>query len=459
MKTKAKTQAKRRDNHAGRLELRGTKWLAVWMVGGKRRSQSTGCTDRADAEKWLARQLAAVKTADGLAALDKAESTIRDMQSSVLGTALADVQAQRQALEDAAAALRLADAWEAFRASPRRKEVTADTLADTERRMRNFVAWMTEHHPEVVELRQVSTSIAEEYAAEIRGKYTSGAYKNELCALTHIWRILAPQIRGTRNPWAADNLPRPIIEATTRRPFTDSELDVILNKAKATRPPLYKLLCFLLYTGGRLGDCACMDWAAVDLVRGFISFMPKKTRRYGTRVRVPILPPLRAILEATPAEERKGLILPDMAHLYRRNHIIPRIKHLLESCGLQTSTKDEHGRLHPVLTAHSFRHTFISKAANAGVPFAIVQSIVGHTSAEQSRHYFHESDDATLRAFSSFPAGGEAPQIQDAEIIDVEAEIIDDRLAALDAAIEAIRAHGDAAEIAQAIERVKALAR
>ena len=151
-----------------------------------------------------------------------------------------------------------------------------------------------------------------------------------------------------------------------------------------------------------------------------------------------------------------------MAYLYRKNHLIPRIKYLLESCGLQTSVKDESGRIHPVLTAHSFRHTFISKAANAGIPFAQVQLAVGHTTAEQSRHYFHEDEDATLRAFAAFPTAT-TPAITNNDVVEVEARIVDGtstrdaRLAALDAALDAILEHGDAAEIEAALVRARRL--
>ena len=72
-------KAQRRGNHSGRLELRGNKWLAIWMVNGKRKSQSTGETDRDKAEKWLARKLEAVRTSDGLRQLDKDAETIREM--------------------------------------------------------------------------------------------------------------------------------------------------------------------------------------------------------------------------------------------------------------------------------------------------------------------------------------------------------------------------------------------
>ena len=103
-------QAKRRGNHAGRLELRGDKWLAVWMVNGKRKSQTTGETDREAAEKWLARKLEAVRTSDGLRQLDKDADTIREMQKTVLGARLAEIVRHGDEAERKATAARLAQA-------------------------------------------------------------------------------------------------------------------------------------------------------------------------------------------------------------------------------------------------------------------------------------------------------------------------------------------------------------
>ncbi len=52
---------------------------------------------------------------------------------------------------------------------------------------------------------------------------------------------------------------------------------------------------------------------------------------------------------------------------------------------------------------HSLRHTFVSLAANAGVPLAIVQAIVGHSNPAMTRHYFHESTDALKNAVATLP--------------------------------------------------------
>ena len=63
---------------------------------------------------------------------------------------------------------------------------------------------------------------------------------------------------------------------------------------------------------------------------------------------------------------------------------------------------------------HSLRHTYVSLCANAGVPLAVVQSIVGHTSPAMTRHYFHESDEALRGAAAALPdvvGAGAAPAL------------------------------------------------
>ncbi len=458
MKHKAKENT-RRGNHAGRLELRGKKWLAIWMVGGKRQSQSTGETDRAEAEKWLARKLESVRTADGMKRLDKDAATIQAMQKTVLGAAFAEIEKKKAALADGMAALRFDEAWTAYVKTPKRKAVTEKTLAQMEARWRGFKTWIAKNHPDATELRQVTPEIAAEYAGEIRGEYVPMSYNMVLAAFQQIWTRLAAEIRGSGNPWTREHLPRLDAGESERRDITDEELERIFEAARKVIPPLHELFTVMLYTGARLGDCAKLEWRHVDLVRGFISFVPQKTRRFKTWVKIPILPPLRAMLESFPHDRRTGYVMPDVAKEYEAGRLSGMITQFFKKrCGIETSRKTEVGkRRHAVVTAHSFRHTFISKAANAGIPFAIVQAIVGHSTAKQCKHYFHENEDATLRAFAAFPIRNApaALPLRGGEVIDAEAVEVappcaagkaKTRRAALEALLAEIAADGDDAE-------------
>ena len=87
---------------------------------------------------------------------------------------------------------------------------------------------------------------------------------------------------------------------------------------------------------------------------------------------------------------------------YKVSHVIERI---FKAANIVTSVRIEGRRnLTPDATFHSFRHTFVSMAANAGVPLHIVQSIVGHESTAMTRHYYHENVEALRGAVNAIPS-------------------------------------------------------
>ena len=101
---------------------------------------------------------------------------------------------------------------------------------------------------------------------------------------------------------------------------------------------------------------------------------------------------------------------PTLADWYKNSKW--RISHGLElifkAAYIETSVRIEGRRTRtPEATFHSLRHTFVSLAANAGVPLPVVQSIVGHSSTAMTRHYYHENEEILRQAVAAIPAIGE----------------------------------------------------
>ena len=72
-----------------------------------------------------------------------------------------------------------------------------------------------------------------------------------------------------------------------------------------------------------------------------------------------------------------------------------------------------------VYSLHSFRHTFVSFCANAGVPLAVVAEIVGHGNPAMTEHYSHISTESKRSAIMALPSfSTPAPQRQDDVVID-----------------------------------------
>ena len=116
--------------------------------------------------------------------------------------------------------------------------------------------------------------------------------------------------------------------------------------------------------------------------------------------------PLIACREAICVPKTCGPVLPMIAELYGRSRwqVSHELSRIFKAANIQTSVRLEgRHRRTPEATFHSLRHTFVSFAANAGVPLHIVQSIVGHESTAMTRHYYHENIDALKSAVAAIP--------------------------------------------------------
>ena len=203
----------------------------------------------------------------------------------------------------------------------------------------------------------------------------------------------------------------------------------LLGAAKSHSPSDWHTLFLIgIYTGLRLGDCCLLEWKDVNLDRGIIQVIPRKTRKHsrGMPVTIPIHP---ALLEAlrnrigipsdasnrtsgAPCESSvtptppSGYVLPAISDLYLHSHwqISYTLESIFKAAGIKTSVKiDGRVRATPEATFHSLRHTFVSLAANAGVPLPVIAAIVGHSSTAMTRHYYHESEAALRRAVTAVP--------------------------------------------------------
>ncbi len=390
-------KTKNRKKGAGTLVLRGKVFEARWRVNGKLFSRTTGETTRREAEKKLAEFVAPFQL---------------KTEAETLEAIAARVDGARRELS----ALPLADAWAAFDSSLARRSCSPLVNRIYESRFSAFVAWMRENRPEAVSLADVDADAAQAFMQEIRAKHSAKTFNDYRALLSQVWKILdADAGLDGFNPWR-EIVPL-VRETHTRRELTVEELERVVASVEGE----WRLLFALgIYTGLRLGDCLALDWGAVDLVRGFLQWMPHKTAAHGTRVRIPLFPALARILEETPARKRRGLLVPSLAADYERCNpqFCRRIKAVFEAAGI--STQAETKRENPVTGTrrkavevgfHSFRHTFVSLCANAGVPLAVVQSIVGHTNAAMTAHYFHVSDEALRGAVAALPDVTGAPAL------------------------------------------------
>lgn len=381
-----------RPNGEGTLEKRGRTWRARWTVGGKTYTRSTGTGDRREAAKRLAEFTAPFR-------LGSERETLEGLAAKVRG-----VQAEMDAIENARPALPLSEGFEAYRRSGERPDTGAATLDMYECQYRRLVRWMAERHPEASEMRHVTREMAAGFMADLAANLSANTYNKYATLFRRMWDVLAETARTEQNPW------RKIAHraeggAATRRELTVDELRRVCGRAQGE---MRALVAVGIYTGLRLGDCALLEWGSVDLARRMISVTPRKTARHakGRTVAIPVHPALAEVLSETPPAERTGHVIPETAAAYLsdRTAVTNRVQALFASCGIRTTRRAQGAaRASVEVGFHSLRHTFVSMAANAGAPLALIQSIVGHSSPAMTRHYFHESGNALKSAVGTLP--------------------------------------------------------
>lgn len=368
-------------------------YLARWIVDGKTYTKSTGTHNRREAELKLEEYTAPFR-------LGSEKRTLETFSKRIEG-----VSAELREWEDKQPALPILAAWSAYEQSGLRPDSGARTLADYEGYFYGLADWLKANRPDYTELREVTQADAEAYAADLKAKRSAGTYNKRIVFFRCMWRVLLKNsaARLTCNPW--NEIQKREVVSHTRRELTVEELARVCS---AVDGEMRLLFAIGIYTGLRLGDCALLEWGAVDLVRGRIVVIPRKTARHahGRQTLIPIHATLAAMLAEIPQGKHKGYVLPEVADMYKRepSMVTNRVQKIFRDCGIKTQVEQGEGR--KALTDvgfHSLRHTFVSLSANAGAPLAIVQAIVGHSNPAMTRHYFHEQESALKSAVAALP--------------------------------------------------------
>lgn len=313
-------------------------------------------------------------------------------------------------------AVPLADALELYLKKPKKRMPGAKQLAQKISYWGDFTAWMAQSHPEVVNLRDVRRSHAEEYIALLR---TSGSFQyvesqrrrmeetkfSSGKAVEFVPQGLSPATINVRHKtvkavfaWLAADAG--IIENPfdiqfldnqyeSREAFTPEELRLI--GAHLDDDPFVKPIFLIgICTGLSEGDICNLRWE--EIRNGWIV---RKRRKTGAALDIPILPPLAAFLAEHHPIENSEFVLPEHAAMYASNPtgVTYRVKQFLERLGIKTSRKAE-GRSRSVSSkdVHSLRHTFAYLAGEYRIPLPIVQSVLGHMSPEMTKHYQAHAD-------------------------------------------------------------------
>ena len=330
------------------------------------------------------------------------------------------------------------DVWQLYINSSSRPDTGKRALAEQRNMFHRFGDWMQEHYH--CGLDGVTPAAASEYMHEVGERVSNRTFNGYAQTLRLIYRTVYKQLGIAENPF--DDIRHRPLETVSRKEFTEEQVQKIFagfkdgffyetemeglgpgrkrirEKKRLEFRPLYKdemeVLMKLCCYCGCDGQSGClMKWENIDFEQNLINYVRHKTRKKtnGLIISLPIHSVLREALLKAQGWRKAGnpYILPNVADRYIRNrHGVQKDAIRIISCalGVKTTTNDAEGKRAlgaNVYSLHSFRHTFVSFCANAGVPLAIVAEIVGHGNPAMTRHYAHVNNAAKENAISVLP--------------------------------------------------------
>ena len=374
----------RRRKGSGSLLKRNGRWVIRWRDGGKVKQEATEFVVGAEGAKEGAEALLAERSQIGRLKSRRDQVAVLLAEREELAEKIRRLEAAARG--ESSAPLLLGALVEAWRKSPRRRDVSAELEEDYAREIARFVKWAGEG----VEMAAVDDAMAERYAVELGRRVSGNTYNKHLVTLTAAWRAVgrAAGVRG--NPWA--DLPRKRKDTHSRRSLTKEEVARVLALAEGE---LRSLVLVGLWTGLRLGDACRLKWEAFK-ADGSVEVRTAKT---GAVVRLPA-----ARLVAELGKRGEGYVMPGMAAAYGRDSsaVSKRVTDLFTRAGIATKEKRKGWhQSRPTASFHSLRHTFVTRCVEAGVPVAVVRELVGHTRETMTLHYTHISAEAMEAALSA----------------------------------------------------------
>jgi len=162
-------------------------------------------------------------------------------------------------------------------------------------------------------------------------------------------------------------------------------VDEVRKLIEATRPDRRPILIVAIYTGLRKEDLLTLKWQSVDLERGLIMVVERKSGKVRTIV---LNKDVWSLLQGLPV--RSEYVFPNKDGKPFQD--IDRSFHTaLKKAGI------DRGEGTNKVVWHTLRHTCISLLTEKGADTSMVKSYVAHASEAMTRHYTHLSEEYSRR--------------------------------------------------------------
>lgn len=361
------------------------------------------------------RKTVSLQTTNRVEAVKKAEALLPVIKATSTEVIAAHVQ-QARGLSSPIRELSLDGVWDYYSAHPERATpATVNEQIQYRTTLDEFIRFIG--NPQM-EVRKISSRHTEKFAQYLKSTGIAVCTHNrKIKRLRKIFSTLG-EFRDTENPFRTILFRREREEqglGVRRLAFNREQERQLLQvlddpQYRVMNKPEIRVIYHLgMYTGQRLKDCVLLQWRSIDLERRRIWVKQFKT---GKEVTIPIADKLLSVLQEARQWQSNDYVCPKTAERY--NHLDKTGKNIgnnlvnldvlrvIRWIGVEPSVAVP-GRKRKVTQYgfHSLRHTFASHCAEAGVPKAVLLSILGTDSEIADKYYTHIGEEAQLKAIEA----------------------------------------------------------
>ena len=362
------------------------------------------------------RKAVSLKTKNHKEAAKKAKELIPILKASSKEVISAHIK-QAKGFSTLKQKLELSKAWEVYSKHPDR--ATPATVAEQLAYESSFNEFIDNVGNPAICINDITPEMADSFATHMRESNISvDTHNRKLRRIKKVFEVLK-DYRENENPFAASSLRRKAREEqdnhVRRLSFTRAQEQDILNvleddtKKVMNKPEIRVVYHLGMFTGQRMKDCVLLSWNTVDMKNRRIRVKQFKT---GKEVTIPIASQLFDVLKEAQEWKVDHYVCPNVAKRYNtlnaagknvgNNMVNKDVLRVIKWIGLEPSVAvPDRKKKVTVYGFHSLRHSFASHCAEAGVPKAVVISILGANSEIVDKHYTHIGDEAQEKAIQS----------------------------------------------------------
>ena len=361
------------------------------------------------------RKAVSLKTTNRAEALKKAQELVPIVKASTPEIVAAHVEFAK-GFKEAERNLCVSDIWNYYSHHPERAiPATVNEKLQYQASLQEFLDFLNDPLREV---RTITPQITEEFSEYLK---TTGiavhTHNRKLKRIRKIFSVLTDFYTG-ENPFRPSLFRREREEqnlGVRRLAFTREQEHQILRVLEDPRfqvinkPEIRVIYHLGMFTGQRLKDCVLLKWSSIDLERRRIWVKQFKT---GKEVTIPIAEQLLTVLLEAAEWRCDDFVCPQTAKRYNHcdkdgknignNLVNLDVLRVIRWIGVEPSVAVP-GRKRKMTQYgfHSLRHTFASHCAEAGIPKAVLLSILGTDSDIADKYYTHIGEEAQLKAIEA----------------------------------------------------------